>query len=399
MLGRLSSIMRSISLPLFVVPILLTAQTWTQLPDLPGSGRSNAACFNLWDGALYVGTGLDPNGQPTSDWYKFDIAAQTWSAIAPLPASPRWGCSAWRDGFKGWLFGGYDADGPLNELWEYDPIPNEWTQRASLPGPGRYLAAGTCDVLSSPRVSGGILDGGMLTNECWSYDRWEDEWSIRTDIPGPARRSAAVFESTIIGGIDADMNVLSDAWTYDANYWYPSALGTSPAPRYGASLAVGVLVGGSSNDTLIHNDVWRYDSDGATWEQYPSFPPGPRTAGVMSSWPLAVYYGTGTDGTEVHNDWWMLNAPISEGIEDRETSIAIGLAPIPADQELHLSLLHPSINTTITILSADGRVAYNERTSAASPTIRTSDLPSGSYVIVVQSEKGRAQKQFIVVHS
>jgi N-acetylneuraminic acid mutarotase len=82
------------------IPALLTlatsAQTWTQLPDFPGTARDDAATFTIND-KIYVGTGMEVGWGLTTDWWCFDRATASWTAIAPLPAAPRQYCT----GFNG----------------------------------------------------------------------------------------------------------------------------------------------------------------------------------------------------------------------------------------------------------------------------------------------------------
>ncbi|MBS1567950.1 MAG: hypothetical protein JST45_00770, partial [Bacteroidetes bacterium] len=69
---------------LFLVQLIGTtasAQTWTQLPDFPGTARDDAASFTI-NGKIYVGTGMEVGWGLTNDWWCFDTQTDTWSAIA-----------------------------------------------------------------------------------------------------------------------------------------------------------------------------------------------------------------------------------------------------------------------------------------------------------------------------
>ncbi|MBK9636997.1 MAG: hypothetical protein IPO63_03965 [Bacteroidetes bacterium] len=70
---------------LFLFCYSLNAQTWTALPDFPGSGRDDAAGFIIGN-TFYVGTGLDGGFNAQRDFYKLDLSNETWSTGTSLNA-------------------------------------------------------------------------------------------------------------------------------------------------------------------------------------------------------------------------------------------------------------------------------------------------------------------------
>ncbi|MBZ0099469.1 MAG: hypothetical protein K8F30_10310, partial [Taibaiella sp.] len=66
------------------------------------------------------------------------LHAQTWTRekdIPPAAISGRWGAYSFALNGKIYLGGGYLGNQVnLNDLWEYDPGTDNWTQKANVPG-------------------------------------------------------------------------------------------------------------------------------------------------------------------------------------------------------------------------------------------------------------------------
>src|SRR5262245_53893716 len=97
-------------LPTLMLGVPLVAQTWTQLPDFPGTERDDATSFTL-NGKIYVGTGMEVGWGLTNDWWCFDTSTETWTPIAALPATPRQYCTGFTVADTGYVFGGIDGNG------------------------------------------------------------------------------------------------------------------------------------------------------------------------------------------------------------------------------------------------------------------------------------------------
>ena len=371
-----------------------SAQTWTQMPDFPGTARDDAASFSIGD-SIYVGTGMEVGWSLTNDWYRFDAVAETWSPMAPLPGEPRQYACAFAANHKGYVFGGLGAGGALNDLWEYDPAIDQWTQRSSLPAPGRFAATGvSLDYTGIGFVATGMLDGGLPTNEAWKYDATNDTWSQILDVPGPARHRAVGYNYPIIGfvvagGADALFDPLSDAWHYSEigpiPEWYADS--TLPAPRYGsdARSVPMLIIGGATSETDFHDDVWIEAVWG--WYPWPAFAGGPRRGGVIG-WSYGAndtYYGTGLDTTLTRwNDWWKLETPL--GIPEA-TVEPLNTYPNPGSEEFSISGLSAR-PVKLTITDAQGRMILREP-ALSDRHIDTGAWDSGLYLVTAIDENGR----------
>lgn len=97
-----------------------------------------------------------------------------------------------------------------------------------------------------------------------------------------------------------------------------------------------------------------------------------------------VFYGTGVDTEQRHNDWWVYTV-LTESIAER-TSVALRSFPNPSTGEVHFEL---PIGTSTSGMVHDitGRVVMTGPVSA-NGTLDLSGLRSGEYMIRIV-ESGR----------
>lgn len=333
----------------------LAGQEWVQLDDFPGTARDDAASFTVFD-RVFVGTGLDEGFQLTNDWYVFILSEWRWDTIAPLPASGRQYASTFSLNDQGYLFGGVDASGPLNELWCYDPLTDTWSERTPLPAPGRYACA-VFTQNDKAYVCTGMLEGGAPTNEVWAYDRITDTWTARAAVPGPPRHRATALENLVVGGADAAGNALTDAHAYTTVTDEWTERNDLPAPRYSAEAVENLLIGGASSASTLHADVWSHDPVNDTWTGalLPPFPGGPRRSAVSAPNLYLmdvgmIFFGTGSDNQQRYRDWWMLNFPVGVP-EERQAQVRV----FPNPAKGRITLEHPVHTSLDRILLLDGR--------------------------------------------
>jgi N-acetylneuraminic acid mutarotase len=222
------------------------------------------------------------------------------------------------------MFGGSGANGPLNDIWAYDPTANTWTNlnpSGTLPK-ARDATALVSDASTNKLIMfGGVGMSGQL-NDTWAYDptanTWTDLQPSGTVPDARAGQSMAYDPSTgkviMFGGFGSAS--LNDTWAYDpgANTWTdlkPS--GTLPPARnnfslsYEASLDQVVAFGGFSDSNYL-SDTWAYDPSANTWTDLnPSGTlPDARDGGSMAYDPTSqkvILFG-GYDGTNYLNDTW-----------------------------------------------------------------------------------------------
>jgi len=201
------------------------AQYWQQLEDFPGNPRDDGIAFVIGDSA-YCGTGLTPWWSAERDFYGLNLSNETWFSIDPLPIDEeRQYASGFASNSNGFVFGGINSTGYLNDLWMYEPINDNWIEKSPLPSFGRSGAA--CFVINDTAYFvGGRSSSSIAINEIWAYSIINDNWIQKVDFPyGNIWRASATQVNNLgylIFGIDeADMyqnklyqfDPLTDSWT------------------------------------------------------------------------------------------------------------------------------------------------------------------------------------------
>ena len=107
-----------------------------------------------------------------------------------------------------------------NQVWQYDPIGDTWTQKSNFPGPKRGLAISF--VIGEYAYFGTGNYNDTYYNDIWRYNSANDSWSLVSYMP-VARRSAVALtinNKAYIGyGIASDNGTqYVDFYEFDPNY-------------------------------------------------------------------------------------------------------------------------------------------------------------------------------------
>jgi len=94
----------------------------------------------LINGKGYIGTG-DCIGAEDDLW-EYDPSTNTWTQKADFSGTARWRSVGFSIDDKGYVGTGLDANGRTKDFWEYNPSINTWTQKADFSGTARSQAVG-----------------------------------------------------------------------------------------------------------------------------------------------------------------------------------------------------------------------------------------------------------------
>ena len=231
-----------------------TSLTWSLLQpagEIPPA-RSGAASV-IVDGKLYIFGGYGGGTGRLDDFYSFDFERNEWKRVEVLSEErPGFrennGVVASGDSSRLTLFGGYDGNQWLNDLWVFDIAQSHWTciQESSDPnsgddtsGPSRRF--GYVSVVHRNKfVLFGGFDGVLWLNDMWEFNFDTREWRLvqaRGELPSARSCPAWAQDDShvyIIGGYDglerkSDF-LACDLATYEWREIPP--MGTPPSPRY-----------------------------------------------------------------------------------------------------------------------------------------------------------------------
>lgn len=270
--------------------------TWAAAPSLwDGFGRAQALALTIGDSGYLIAGQRGGNSIRDAVW-RFGPAtattANSWTQRPFLPAAGRSGAIAFSIGNRGYVGGG----GSRTDFWEYDPATQQWTERASLPGP----------VEEGFSIDGlGYATRNLATGNFLAYDPTTNTWTPRADLPGGARSLAASFAMEgkgyiCSGSIGAVRQ--SDLWEYDpiANSWTQRADRPGNATHSASGFAIGnkgyVMGGNLNGSSTSTGSMHRYDPANDTWTTMGSIPLGNKQSAQAFAVGNTGYLGGGFTG-------------------------------------------------------------------------------------------------------
>jgi uncharacterized repeat protein (TIGR01451 family) len=252
---------------------------YTDYANVPVGREVRAPSVVYWDGRLYKigGYGYVAGTGAARAWLDiYDIATDTWTSGADMPAARYWiNCEVidlTGTEPKIYCAGGY-LSSAQNTLYIYDINTNTWTSGATLPANRYDYASAVYNNLYY--VIGGYTTAYQAT--MLVYDPVTNTWDGTKAPMSVARRyfHAGVIGDKIYVAGGYNGSYLSSAEVYDiaSNTWSPIA----PMPSPWLNAADGVkhdryllLYGGSPNSTSgASNGALIYDSLTNTWEWLP----------------------------------------------------------------------------------------------------------------------------------
>ncbi|NRA10519.1 MAG: T9SS type A sorting domain-containing protein [Crocinitomicaceae bacterium] len=220
---------------------------WSQLADLPGVARRNPVGFAV-NGKGYVGTGhsgiYSTTGVPLEDFYEYDPVTNIWTQIANYPGAGGNGVY-FATSFNTTNFGYVSCGkkGTANyekDVWQYDPLTDNWDEKANFPGGDRYNLMSF--VINDTAYVGFGSDQDIFRKDLWAFDEVSNNWEQRADCDGVARASGGTFSLNdrgfIVCGVDGGFK--EDLWEYnpDMDRWKIRAYFPTDGRRYGVSFSI-----------------------------------------------------------------------------------------------------------------------------------------------------------------
>ena len=309
-------------LTFYIGTLSLNAQdSWYQVDSINGAPRAAATAFKVGLYA-YVATGLEEYGFRRkvnsynyfqNDWdNETSLGGDNGQGLERASAIS-FSSEINQKGYVG--LGQTETIAFMNDLWEFDPIANTWTQKANFIGsPRKQAIAFTLQSTDLAYVGTG-QDATGLTKDFYTYNASTNTWNQIQDFPGLARRGAVAYSGDnhgFIGTGDAGI-LLNDFWMYDATLdtWIQKAPFPG-SPRSGAVAWTtdsdidhpqGYIALGEDNLNEFKNDVWEYNYYTNSWMQRSDFPGVGRKHAVVFSVQGIAYVGTGYNGV-FHDDFY-----------------------------------------------------------------------------------------------
>ena len=121
---------------------------------------------------IYIPGGLGANGNPVDVLEIYDPRHDTWSVGAPMPEALSAYAIADFEG-KMYLFGGWDGENAVGDVWVYDPTEDEWGN--GIPAIERFSFAKAILVNDRIILLGGEDDQNELISRSYSFFPYRDD--------------------------------------------------------------------------------------------------------------------------------------------------------------------------------------------------------------------------------
>ena len=168
------------------------SNTWTQ------KATCTIPSISFWSTTYFViGTKayfLDQNKK----FFYYDSVTDSWALLSDFIGVKRVTGVGFSINNKGYICTGLNATSAgntmLNDLWEYNPLNNTWTQKTALPAAGRYASFGF-SFNNKGYVLGGETNNSTMTNQFWEYNPTTDSWVALPNYIGGSRNYLSGFVS------------------------------------------------------------------------------------------------------------------------------------------------------------------------------------------------------------
>lgn len=165
---------------------------WTQLSDMI-TARSQFA-YGVINNKIYAACGRGVNGVKLALLESYDIETDTWTALANYPNSTRYYIDG--IGYKGkfYVFGGYTGGGK-NQIYEYDPLGNAWTELPAAPTLMRNVRP---VIIEESICLFGGYDDTQYIPYVYRYTPNTQVWDIAYENPSPSYITAVKVDDVVI---------------------------------------------------------------------------------------------------------------------------------------------------------------------------------------------------------
>ena len=251
-----------------------TPDTWYMMNSIPGGIKKDYATAFAIGNKGYVTCGQD--FAQSNDLWQFDPATNVWTQKANLPGPPRISPVSFAAGNKGYVGCGQTTSPVFNlfDFYEYSPGSNSWVQKQTYPGQVSFGLAAFV-IAGRGYVAGGLTGSPhAFHNEMYEYTPATDTWIQKTALIGYGLKKMSGFtlngKGYLCGGYYQN-GLFNSCYSYDKNTdsWTQVAAMPMSNNEY-AAFALngrGYVVAGQSGSWSGSgsNNVYEYDPGTNYW--------------------------------------------------------------------------------------------------------------------------------------
>jgi N-acetylneuraminic acid mutarotase len=360
--------------------------TWHVQAQFAGAMRYRATSFVV-NGKCYVGTGCTGSTNNLQDLWEYDPITNAWTQKADLTGPKRVLATGSSDGTYGYIGLGMNNGAVYNDWWQFDPQANSWMQKTSFPSTKRY-GAGTFNIGNRVYVGGGIDSLNSVHSDFYVYDGTTDSWTSRHALPSPVCEMAAYVingKGYFVGGAinggtsastqNAEYDPVSDTWAVKTSFAGGNIYSCVGFALDGMGY-VGTGFAGNLTDIM-----YRWDPVSDTWTQETYFPNGIRQFAVCCNVNNRAFIGTGNSTAgNLFNDWWEF-IPVTTGINKHD----IIFPNVFFDQSSKQIIVVDATGTeNFEVMTVDGKLTMSGRFEKGNNLLFVQS--AGVYLIRIQND-------------
>ncbi|MCF6130886.1 kelch repeat-containing protein [Flavobacterium wongokense] len=397
--------MKKILLFLLLAGLTATAQPWVAVaPMALGSERYNAVSFAIGNKG-YVCTGQTTTATRETT-FEYNPDANTWTQKSNFPAGKRRGSRGFTVGNKAYVLTGRDDTLPNgnihNDMWEFDPATDTWTQKANYPGGNRE------DLIAFGIGNYGYAGFGLAGSrklDFYKYDPSTDTWTRLADINYYWHHyesavfvlngkgyfaTGSAYNGTTFNDYTSDhvfmFDPATETWTQKNNF-------TGGARRYTTAFTVnGKAYMGLGYTGQFPIDLWQYNEAADSWTQVGDFTGGNRFWTSTFTLGSKVYVGNGRNSNSLTLTTfysWEPTLALPEYNADPFTVVS-------AQGSIVISSAQPA-GYSAAVYALDGKAVLSDEfpNDATEHTISHA-LPHGIYLLHIANEGKRYSRKIVV---
>ncbi|MDN4165877.1 hypothetical protein QWY31_10200 [Cytophagales bacterium LB-30] len=187
---------------------------WTKKGNFPGNVSDNQFSFSI-DGKIYYAS-----GDEKMNLWEYNPITDNWSMIGEFPGGPRYGAVTFvinNEAYIGLGALGYWNKVFYTDFYKYKPSNNSWIKLNDFPYEGRVYSVSTADATKGLITLGGTQSGDYYledTNESFEYNPINDSWSQQADSPIFSNYSCMFSD-----GVNIYLSVNGDFYKYNNQNW------------------------------------------------------------------------------------------------------------------------------------------------------------------------------------
>ncbi len=356
---------------------------WEQRATCPASSKGSVS-FSI-NSLGYVYT-----GEATSNFYKYDPAANSWILKADYPGGLRYGAAGFATDSFGFIGGGKNSSGQFfNDFYRYDPVADSWMAKANYPDSVERAFA-FC-INNTGYIAGGNADLGV-SKMCYSYNPTTDAWAMKDSLP---IRMHSGFSCAVNGkgycglgvGLSGtahldsvyEYNAVADSWVAKAGYHLANA--NFYASVYSFVINNLLYVSDHRATTGTHGAVGIFDPAINSWSVINTFP-FPAGGGCD---PLTSYVGLTIGNRSFLGGW---NGCTNTTFWEYDPANSFAISAITPDTVCEHDLIQVSFSSSLTFNAGNHfKLKFNGTNYSANNALSDSvaGTSAGTYTFKVPS--------------